>query len=149
MSKEQKINVNFNNYLPYDSIPYTCINLGQVTSAQLNAILTEFAKNTSRPHTCIQTMNIEFSDSVSFGRIPGSGKRHRNLELSNMFYFYDVNDAKTHAPCMAGRKQPQTEDTMVKACANNLRCGKCRDEFIRRTLGIALFPQKYSNENQK
>lgn len=149
MSKQQKIDVNFTHYMPYDAYPATCINLGQITSTQLINLLDEFEKNKSRPHTCIQTMNIEFHDSVSFGRLPGCGKRYRTLELSEMFYFYDVNDANHHAPCMIGAKQPQSEDAMVKTCANNLRCGKCRDEFIRRTLGITLFPQKYSKEKQK
>lgn len=149
MSKEQKISVNFCNSLPYDDYPYTCINLGQIDTAQLNKLLAEFAKNTSRPHTCIQTMHIDFSDTMSFGKLPGSCNRYRTLDLSDMFYFYDAKDKTTHAPCMAGKRQPKTEDAMVRACANNLRCGKCRDEFIRRTLGATLFPQKYLIEKQK
>ncbi len=149
MSKEQKINVNFCTYRQYDDFPCTNINLGQIDTIQLNKLLAEFKKNTSRPHTCIQTMHIEFGDIMSFGKMPGCHKRYRDLDLSDMFYFYDVNNTKTHAPCMAGKRQPQTEDAMTRACAHNLRCGKCCDEFIRRTLGATLFPQKYSNQKQK
>lgn len=149
MSSTKKIGVFFTHYLPYDTMPHTYIGLGQITPDQLDTILDEFAKNASRPHTCIKTMSIEFTDSQSFGRLPGNEKRNRTLALSNMFYFYDVTDSKDYAPCMIGKKQPQTEDAMVRACANNLRCGKCRDEFIRRTLGAALFPQFYAKDKQK
>jgi len=150
MSKKQPdISVNFCNYLPYDNIPYTCIQLGKITTAQLQTILDAFEKNTSRPHTCIQTMSVEFHDTMSFGRMPGHGTRYRALDLSNQFYFYDVSDNKTPAPCIASGKTPQTEDAMLRTCAHNLRCGKCHDEFIRKTLGVVLFPKLYATEKQK
>jgi len=147
MSKQkQNICVNFRNYLPYDNIPYTYIPLGKITDDQLQTILNAFEKNTSRPHTCIQTMSIDFHDTMSFGRMPGLGTRYRDLDLANLFYFYDK---RKPAPCIAGGKTPQTEDAMLRTCAHNLRCGKCRDEFIRKTLGAVLFPQHYANEKQK
>lgn len=94
-------------------------------------------------------MSIDFHDTMSFGCMPGRGARYRALDLSNQFYFYEVSDNKTPAPCMPDGKAPKTENAMLRACAHKLRCGKCRDEFIRNTLGAALFPQHYANEKQK
>lgn len=147
--KNNNIQVYFCSYLPYEMVPAHTINLGMITLTQAHKILDKFEKNTSRPYNCIQTMDIEFNDTVPYGRLPGFSHRNRVMNLSNMFYFYDVNDETTHAPCMAGKKQPKTEDAMVRACANNLRCGKCTDEFIRKTLGVALFPKFYAQDKQK
>ena len=36
-----------------------------------------------------------------------------------------------------------------KRCFYNLQCGKCQDEYVRRTVGAVLFPQIYANEKQK
>ncbi len=150
MSKtQQPIYVNFCTYLPYENVPYTCIYMGEINTAQLNALLDAFAKHSNQLHTCIQTMSVDFSDKMSFGRMPGMGRRYRSLDLSNLFYFYDVCSPKFRAPCMTGARLPQTSDAMMHACAHNLRCGKCRDEFIRETLGATLFPQHYANEKQK
>lgn len=150
MSKKQpQISVNFCTYMPYENVPYNCINLGEINTTQLNELLDKLAKNSGQRHDCIQTMSVNFSDTFSFGRTPGSGQRYRTLNLSNMFYFYDMCNPKFRAPCMTGPRLPQTSDAMTQACAHNLRCGKCHDEFIRKTLGIMLFPQHYANEKQK
>lgn len=37
----------------------------------------------------------------------------------------------------------------AQACFNNLKSGKCKDEFVRQTVGTVLFPQHYANEKQK
>ena len=34
----------------------------------------------------------------------------------------------------------------VHACANALKSGKCRDEFVRNVIGMALFPQIYEKQ---
>ena len=35
------------------------------------------------------------------------------------------------------------------ACAERIRLGECRDEFIRQTVGATLFPELYANKGQK
>ncbi len=155
--KEPQISVNFCTYIPYETIPDICINLGRISTAQLNRLMDAFAKNSDKQHDCIQTMSVDFSDTMSvdfsdaktFGRMPGMDRRYRTLDLSNMFYFYDVRTPKFRAPCITGARLPQTSDAMTRACAHNLRCGKCRDEFIRKTLGVMLFPKLYANDKQK
>ncbi|MCM1294594.1 MAG: hypothetical protein NC311_03470 [Muribaculaceae bacterium] len=147
--KQPQISVNFCTYMPYDEIPYTCINMGQIDTTQLNTLMDAFATGTNKKHTCIETMSLDFRDTMSFGKMPGSRNRYRTLDLSDMFYFYDVREPKFRAPCMSGPRLPQNSDAMTRACAHNLRCGKCRDEFIRRTLGAILFPEKYAIDKQK
>ena len=34
-------------------------------------------------------------------------------------------------------------------CINKIRLGECRDEFIRQTVGVTLFPELYATKNQK
>ncbi len=34
-------------------------------------------------------------------------------------------------------------------CAQNIKAGKCRDEYIRKTIGEVLFPQHYATDKQK
>lgn len=37
----------------------------------------------------------------------------------------------------------------ARSCFYNLQCGKCKDEFVRRTVGTVLFPQHYAKDKQK
>lgn len=152
MSNHKKIDVSFINRLPFDDYdcPSTNIHMGQITSSQLNAILAEFKKNAPSAHACIKTMLFEFKDCGNFDwPLERTPTRFSQLNLSDMFPSYDFDTDRITAPCMIGKKRPQTKDAMVNACANNLRCGKCREEFIRRTLGAALFPQFYAKDKQK
>ena len=34
-------------------------------------------------------------------------------------------------------------------CINKIRLGECRDEFIRQTVGVTLFPKLYATKKQK
>ena len=34
-------------------------------------------------------------------------------------------------------------------CINKIRLGECRDEFIRQTVGVTLFPELYATKKQK
>lgn len=34
-------------------------------------------------------------------------------------------------------------------CAKKIRLGECRDEFIRQTVGVTMFPELYANKKQK
>jgi hypothetical protein len=37
----------------------------------------------------------------------------------------------------------------MQTCANNIMSGKCRDEFVRQTVGVTLFPEHYANQKQR
>ncbi len=157
MSKTQKpIHVNFCTYRPYDSFPHTCIYMGEINTAQLNDLLDAFKTECNLKHNCILSMSVRFSDNLSFD--PLSIKletvcRSRSLNLSGMFdlqYASRIRPSTFRAPCMADATPlPKTAEEMTDICANNLQCGKCRDEYIRKTLGATLFPQHYANEKQK
>lgn len=34
-------------------------------------------------------------------------------------------------------------------CINKIRLGECRDEFIRQTVGVTLFPEHYAKDKQR
>ncbi len=153
MSKTQpQISVNFCTYRPYDIIPDKVINLGEINTAQLNDLLDALKTEYNQKHDCITSMNVRFSDNMSFDAL-GMGLRSRNLNLSGMFdsqYAGRMRPSTFRAPCLADATPlPKTAEEMTRTCANNLQCGKCRDEYMRKTLGATLFPQYYANEKQK
>ena len=37
----------------------------------------------------------------------------------------------------------------MQTCAENIMSGKCRDEFVRQTVGVTLFPEHYANQKQR
>ena len=37
----------------------------------------------------------------------------------------------------------------MQVCAENIMSGKCRDEFIRQTVGVTLFPEHYAAKKQR
>ena len=49
-------------------------------------------------------------------------------------------------PLCCNRKQTKNHVALTKMCARNLTLGKCRDEFMRNTLGKILFPNIYNNQ---
>lgn len=147
--KTPQISVNFCTYMEYEPIPQTSITLGEINTAQLNQLMDDLKTNFGQSHKCIDNMTVNFSDRFSLYAGLGAGRRNRNLILSNLFPFYDACNPKFRAPCITGERLPKTSDAMTRTCAENLRCGKCRDEFIRKTLGAVLFPQHYANEKQK
>ncbi len=40
-------------------------------------------------------------------------------------------------------------DYPLHACMNKIRLGECQDEFIKKTVGVTLFPELYATKNQK
>jgi hypothetical protein len=70
---------------------------------------------------------------------------HSDLKLFGL-----ANMEKTICQPAKG-KQVYTQSRFDKSnrCFYNLQCGKCQDEYVRRTVGTVLFPQHYANEKQK
>ena len=64
---------------------------------------------------------------------------HSELKLYGL-----ANMARTICQPAKG-KQVYTQSKLDKSkrCFNNLRCGNCQDEFVRRTVGTVLFPHHY------
>ena len=141
MSDNKKnISVCFAKYEPYEHIPDICHVLGKISDDDLKKIMDTFSDKNAQPHSCILHMSLDFHDQAVFGHPPWDHKRHRVLELSNMFHY--------NTKC--NKHGPELDETAkIKRCARNLQNGKCVDEFIRNTLGAILYPQHYAMEKQK
>lgn len=136
---DQLVYVNFVVYEPWEQLPTTVINLGGISVEQAQKIMDTFNTNGVAPNACIKTLSMEYKDSVRFGQMPGFGPRYSTLDLNGLFY------CDTHPQCkQISRKM--NEVSKLKHCARNLRAGKCTDEFIKNTLGAALYPQHYGKQ---
>lgn len=142
MSKTKPlIAVNFVEYIPYESIPNHIKTLGYISDADAQKLMDTFNTSDVAPDACIKTLSMELNDKVSYGKIPGFGVRYRSLDIDGLFY-YDT----TPQCADSARKQEWNDAKKLKCCARNLRTGKCRDEFIKNTLGAILFPQHYGKQ---
>ena len=139
---KQLIAVNFVEYVPYESIPDHIKTLGYISDEDALKLLDAFNTSDVAPNACIKTLSLALSDKVSFGHIPGYGARYRSLDIDGLFYY----DTK---PQCAKTNRKMNNTSKLKCCARNLRAGKCTDEFIKNTLGAALFPQHYGKNKQK
>ena len=139
---EKNIPVTFVAYEPYESFAAPVALLGDISIDQAKQLLDTFDNATPGPDACICSMTLQFTDRTRFGHKPNKGLRYQALELDGMFY----PDRNPH--CGKPNKR-MTEAQKIKRCANNLRSGKCQDDFIRQTIGALLFPQYYGNTKQK
>lgn len=93
---------------------------------------------------CLKSLYTAHQDNVFIAHSPQvCNKRHHTYAL-----FPQFNISGKVAPCCT-ENRPHCQNDMLQMCAHNLRCGKCQDEFIRRTLGAALFPQFYAKAKKR
>ena len=137
--KDQLVYVNFVTYEQYESIPTNSINLGAISVPQAQEIMDTFNNATVAPNACIKTLCMEYSDRARFGQAPSFGLRYSSLDLDGLFY------CDTNPQCKKTIRK-MDELSKLKHCARSLRAGKCCDEFIKNTLGAALFPQHYGKQ---
>ena len=137
--KNQLVYVNFVTHELYESIPTNIINLGAVSVPQAQEIMDKFNNTTVAPNACIKTLYLEYSDRARFGNVPSFGPRYSSLNLDGLFYY----DTK---PQCAKTNRKMDDTSKLKYCARSLRAGKCCDEFIKNTLGAALYPQHYGKQ---
>ena len=136
---DQLVYVNFVAYEPWEQLPTTVINLGGISVETAQKIMDAFNTNDVAPNACIKTLSMEYKDTVRFGQTPSFGPRYSTLDLDGLFY------CDTYPQC---KKTIRKMDNVskLKHCARNLRAGKCTDEFIKNTLGAALYPQHYGKQ---
>ena len=125
-------------------IPYlTDLNIETSTD---NAIrLLDLIKNTDiKNSTCIKSFfNSELT--INAHHSASSANIHSNLKLFGL-----ANMQKTICQPAQGKLiYTQSKYDMLRRCFNNLRCGDCQDEYVRKTIGAVLFPQHYAKEKQK
>lgn len=135
-NSEKDISVNFVSYEPYEHFPKTIEQVGCITESELKFLMSAFDTK-SAPNACISSMNLEFSEETLFGS--HSHCRYRSLALSEMF-------SRHTKPLCCKCSDKIKETTKIKRCLNNLKNGKCCDEFIRNTLGAILYPQHYGKQ---
>lgn len=115
--------------------------------------LLDLIKNTDmKLSTCIKsyfnselTIDAHNSASIDAHNSASVASIHSELKILGM-----ANMEKTICQPAKG-KQVYTQSRLDKSkrCFYNLQCGKCQDEYVRRTVGAVLFPQIYANEKQK
>ena len=137
--KDQLVYVNFVTYEPHESIPTNIINLGAISVPQAQEIMDKFNNAAVAPNACIKTLCLEYNDQARFGNVPSFGPRYSSLDLDGLFY------CDTNPQCKKTIRK-MDELSKLKHCARSLRAGKCCDEFIKNTLGAALFPQHYGKQ---
>jgi len=144
MAEEKNIRVSFVDYDTYESYPTVSIQLGQISTEKMLELQEIFSKSHTTKKDCVYEICAEYSDSTHYEpkRNGRDTRRLRSYELSGMFYTGKI-------PLCAGCKKPQDTEHALRMCARNLSHGRCKDEFMRRTLGVALFPQYYAKEIQK
>lgn len=138
----KNINVHMAVYEPYEAIPTTA-NLGCISREDMETLLLEIEKYNPTKHACIQDLSASYTASAAFGTLPRTSSR--SLELTNMFWLSEG----TTPPCTARMKPTASEQQRMFMCVKKLSQGLCHDPFIRRTLGVMLFPQFYAKNYQK
>lgn len=145
---QKKIDVVF--HVPhYDDNIGTSVRITRITPAALRQLQESVANATLPDDACPASLSIRYEDEMSFldggARKNKTTGRRRTVTICNLFYL-----AQYRGKCPAcGNAGAKSELALTRHCATNLRAGRCRDEFMRRTLGAALFPQFYLNEKQK
>lgn len=141
---QRKIDVVF--YVPnYDDFG-TTIPVTRITAAQL-AQMQENVVNAKIPATsCINSITMTYMDRISFldggRRCNRQTGRCRELEIKDLFWLSDGKFA-------CGTCRQKNDIAMMRHCAHNLRAGRCRDAFMRNTIGAVLFPALYAKDKQK
>ena len=51
--------------------------------------------------------------------------------------------------CTKCKMDAENHSRNMEKCADCIMSGKCRDEFVRQTVGVTLFPELYATKNQK
>lgn len=144
---QRKIDVLF--YVPnYDDFG-TTIPVTRITTAQLKQLQESVANAKLPTDSCISSLSVKYQDEMSFliggARYNHMAKRHRTVEISNLFWPRD-----THiTPCAPHRHPTHSLHKTMRVCAYNLRTGKCKDAFMRNTIGAVLFPKLYAKDKQK
>lgn len=140
---QRKINVVF--YAPDYGIRVS-VPVTSITPTQLKQLQKNIANATLPSDTCINSLSIKYQAEMSFldggaRRDHITGQRH-TLEISDLFYL------KKNAPACC-TDSFITDSGFMHNCARNLRAGKCRDEFMCKTIGAVLFPKFYATQKQK
>ena len=136
--KKQNIPVNIVLGDYYDNFCSYIGKLGDVSPAQAQQIIDGFAKAKINDNSCIQTMSLERTETVQFGRPPFQNNAHGRIDMECLFYF--GNNPKC-AECRTNKEM--TEEQKYKTCHRNFRNGRCVDKNMREILGKVLYPQHY------
>lgn len=142
----RKINVFFSKE-SYDGFD-TLIPIAAISPAQLKQLQETIANETIPAAACPTCIEMKYNDTISFldggARCDKMACRRRTLEISDLFYL-----APTSKKIACTNQRVKSEISALKKCAQNLRTGKCHDEFMRRTLGAILFPRLYTAQKEK
>ena len=122
--------------------------VGKINSMlKLNQLKKLVAGTTMPDDYCINSFMMTHEHTMSFMQPGGYTKKHMTY-TSQMLYIKELFEPDCTTPCKCDNKC-NDEFGRLNTCARNLRAGKCRDEFMRVTLGAILFPKLYGKDKQK
>ncbi len=122
------------------------LSLGFVSRTDAQQILRMFKKHPESACPFFKELHLNLSDGLTVDPDTPAVTFKSKLIFNNMFGGVFNAEPLRHAPhCLTGLANiPTTSREMFFACKNNLSTGKCKNELMRRTLGITLFPQFYA-----
>lgn len=89
------------------------------------------------PHkSCISRLDSSFANETVSAA--GYASALANLKIHVRF------NPSVCFKCVSGIAQKLSPEQQVTFCKNRLACGACSDDFMRKTLGVILFPDFYS-----
>lgn len=118
--------------------------LGEPIDTETAQKLLKAFENTPIPHRfCLGSLDIHTSYRNHITR-PNT---HNNNY--NTYFGLSVNfNQHIGCPC-APHINNYSPYCKVSDCAHNIATGKCRDEFMQKTVGAILYPQHYAKNKQK
>lgn len=121
------------------------IKLGTITLDQLTDLRKAMQQQNPDTLKCIKTLQTSYCEKFT---VAPEWKQDKEITYHNYTLSPHFARLPYLAPCYK-IKHAQNEIEMARMCARSLCRGKCRDEFMRRTLGAVLFPQFYAKDKQK
>lgn len=116
--------------------------LGEEIAYNTALKLLDLIYNTPAPRLCWLHMTADMHTNVNRCYDTKQGYRYSTLNIQADF------NKRISCPCDKTLNHYDAE-TKVEKCHELLCAGKCRDEFIQKTLGAVLFPQHYAKDKQK
>ncbi len=145
---DNEIFVSFVQYEPYEQVPNIIATLGTLPVEKILKLHKKLGTQKMKKNSCVDRITAEYTNTryLCYDKWHKycDSSSHSSYNLYGMFYMHEE-----YLPPCAGHKKPKTEEQMIRMCARNLRHGRCVDEYMKKTLGVALFPDKYAKEHQK
>lgn len=119
--------------------------MGNISYMDMIQIIVALENYTPKENACTHELGARYTANLTSDT--DIYTRHR-FKLFDSFWGYNKAFPLCNPTVCVKSTYPLDSNKMFW-CARNLREGRCRDKFMRETIGAVLFPQFYANEKQK